>query len=313
MSDSSAVPPEVLAAIAAVKQTFGTILIGFAIATTLYGVTNLQVYLYYRHYTRDPLHNKLLVAFLWVLDSFTTILVAHSMYTYFVLNFNDLEADGRIPWSFALESEVVDIITLFAQFFFGLQLWKVSRYKVVPLLVLALALAAFALDIKVTAELFRTLSVEALGTRQIYVIGSVVQGLCFLCDVIITAGLCYHFQGVKSQSNSRGEFIDNLILYTVTRGTATAICQLMFMALNVSRPNDTFWQPFHQAVGKLYVNSVLASLNFRVTTKGGSAIPLGPVRPGTSSRQALDPEGGTQPATIRTANGTVDVNEAPRP
>ncbi|KAL0569793.1 hypothetical protein V5O48_012172, partial [Marasmius crinis-equi] len=85
----------------------------------------------------------MMVAFLWSLDTLTTILVAHSMYTYYVLNFGDLEADARIPWSFALESEVVDIITLLAQCFFGFQLWKVSRFKILPISVFVLAVAAF--------------------------------------------------------------------------------------------------------------------------------------------------------------------------
>ena len=42
--------------------------------------------------------------------------------------------------------------------------------------------------------------------------GSVVQGLCFLCDVIITAALCYHFQGVKSKSVS---YVASLVLTTL--------------------------------------------------------------------------------------------------
>ncbi|KAF7340804.1 hypothetical protein MSAN_02109500 [Mycena sanguinolenta] len=286
MADTS--DPAIQAAIAAVKESFGTILIGFTIATTLYGITVLQTYLYFRHYTKDALWMRVMVASLWALDTFTTILVAHSLYTYTVLNFLNLAADEAIPWSFALESEMVDIITLIAQCFFGYQLLLVSKYKIIPIAVFLLAIAAFALDIKVTAELFKTLSVAALGTRQIYVVGSVVQGLCFLCDVIITGGLVYHFRGAESKQKSTGVMVDNLILYTVTRGTATAICQLMFMALNVSRPNDTFWQPFHQAVGKLYVNSVLATLNFRATATKGSAIPLGRVRENTTSRRGLN-------------------------
>ncbi|KAF8993273.1 hypothetical protein BDQ17DRAFT_151314 [Cyathus striatus] len=35
------------------------------------------------------------------------------------------------------------------------------------------------------------------------------------------------------------------------------------MILSLVFPTKTYWQPFHQAVGKLYVNSVLASLNVR--------------------------------------------------
>ncbi|KAJ7278294.1 hypothetical protein C8J57DRAFT_1713182 [Mycena rebaudengoi] len=286
MADAS--DPEVQAAIAAVKQSLSTILIGFAIATTLYGITILQTYLYFRHYTKDALWMRFMVSFLWAMDTLTTILVAHSLYTYNILNFFNLPADGTIPWSFALESEVVDIITLISQCFFGYQLLLISRYKIIPISVFLLAFAAFALDIKVTIELFRTLSVEALGTREIYVVGSVVQGLCFLCDVIITGGLVYYFRGAERPKKSTGVVVDNLILYTVTRGTATAICQLMFMALNVAFPHDTFWQPFHQAVGKLYVNSVLATLNFRETSTKGSAIPLGRVRENTTSRRGLN-------------------------
>lgn len=89
MADSAS-DPEVLAAIAAVKQAFATILIGFAIATTyviilrqwldahcsrnsiysFYGITNLQVYLYYRHYTKDSIFLKGLVRLTVVTASF---------------------------------------------------------------------------------------------------------------------------------------------------------------------------------------------------------------------------------------------------
>ncbi|KAJ7290545.1 hypothetical protein C8J57DRAFT_1276094, partial [Mycena rebaudengoi] len=144
---------------------------------------------------------------------------------------------GAIPWY--LESEVVDIITLIAQCFFGYQLLLISRYKIIPISV-------------VTVELYASSPLR-------YVVGSVVQGLCFLF---------YYSRGVERPNKSTGVVVDNLILYTVTRGTATAICQLMFMELVLSfpLPHDTFWQPFHQAGGKLYVNSVLATLNFRETS-----------------------------------------------
>ncbi|KAF7340799.1 hypothetical protein MSAN_02109000 [Mycena sanguinolenta] len=275
-------PPDELAAfVSAIKEALGTIFIGFTIATTLYGITVLQTYLYFKHYSKDPILLKGFVFVLWVLDTFTTILVAHSLYTYLVLNATDLQNDAAIPWrsrSFAAENEVVDIITLFVQCFFGRQVFRFSRSKIISGIIFSLSLAAFSMDIKVTSELFATLSISALSAPKVFILGSIVQGLSALCDIVITVSLIYYLRGSKRgimKLKPTSTLIDTLILYAITRGTATAICQLMFMILNVTFPNDTFWQPFHQAVGKLYVNSVLASLNFRASpTTGSPAIPL---------------------------------------
>ncbi|KAJ7278289.1 hypothetical protein C8J57DRAFT_1503194 [Mycena rebaudengoi] len=257
-------PPEALTAfLAAIKEALGTVFIGFTIATTLYGITILQTYLYFKHYSKDPVALKGFVFLLWLLDSLTTVFVAHSLYTYLVLNL--------------AENEVVDIITLLVQCFFGYQVFRFSKSKIISGFIVSLSLAAFCLDIKMVVQnSFQDLSIASLASRDVFVIGSIVQGLSALCDIVITVSLIYYLRGSKSGiMQSTNTLIDTLILYTVTRGMATAICQLMFMILNVAFPNDTFWQPFHQAVGKLYINSLLASLNFRASTKTGApAIPL---------------------------------------
>jgi len=55
------------------------------------------------------------------------------------------------------------------------------------------------------------------------------------------------------------------------RGIVTAITQLMFLILNVGFPSRTYWQPFHQLITKMYVNSILASLNARRSVLGKGA------------------------------------------
>jgi len=49
----------------------------------------------------------------------------------------------------------------------------------------------------------------------------------------------------------------------------------MFLVLNVAIPHHQYWLPFHLAVGKLYVNSVLSVLNVRQSLSQ-SEIQLGP-------------------------------------
>jgi len=112
------------------------------------------------------------------------------------------------------------------------------------------------------------------------ILSGLVQGFASLDDVLITAALCYFLHtrrvggGLTSQ-NRTDVIIDSLMLYAVSRGILTAVTQILFLVLNVALPHDTFWQPFHQAVGKLYVNSVLATLNIRSTFNEPTEVKLG--------------------------------------
>jgi len=98
-----AISPELDALVALVKQEFANSFIGFSVATAIYGISVLQVYLYYRNYAADRVMFKCVVALLFVLDTLTTIFVAHALYTYIVLHLGkSLLVDLAIPWSFSV-------------------------------------------------------------------------------------------------------------------------------------------------------------------------------------------------------------------
>lgn len=255
---------QVAALIAAVKQVFGTSFIGFAVATTLYGITVLQTYFYYRRYTKDPWTLKATVALLWILDTLTTIFVAHSLYTFFVLNFSkDPQIDLIIPWSFTAEKLLVTLTTFVAQAFYARTIWRVGTSTIVPAAIMLFALVALALGLVTTVHLFENPLVTSISDRSFSILSGLVQGFASLDDILITAAMCWYLHIRRGSIKSTEQLIDTLMLYAVSRGIVTAICQILFLVLNVGLPHDTFWQPFHQAVGKLYVNSVLATLNVR--------------------------------------------------
>ncbi|KAJ7774134.1 hypothetical protein DFH07DRAFT_120393 [Mycena maculata] len=262
--------PQALAqAIAEVKEVFATSFIGFAVATTAYGISILQLYLYFRNYPKDNLVLKLTVGTLWLLDTLSTIMVAHSLYTYFVLNFMNLAADALIPWSFALENGLLTGVTLLAQCYYSWQIWTISKNVLVTGVIFLLALAAFGLGLYVTVHLFRFPAVATLATHSVQVVTGPVQGMAGACDIAIMLALIYYLRSRRrSGVRTTEQMIDTLILYAMCRGIMTAITQILFLALNVGSPDHTYWQPFHQLVGKLYVNSILASLNVRKAVLG---------------------------------------------
>ncbi|KAJ7587097.1 hypothetical protein C8J56DRAFT_943586 [Mycena floridula] len=277
MSSPAAQAAQLALVVKTVKQVFGTCFIGFTIATTLYGITVLQTYMYYRTFPKDSKGTKAIVALLVLLDSLTTIFVAHSLYTFFVLNYNlNPKVNLVIPWSFNAEKLLVTLITFIVQAFYARMIWRVSENRIIPIIILVIALAAFALGIVTSEHLFSNPTATSISAPKFSIMSGLVQGLASLDDILITAALCYFLHSRRRGfSNSTEAILDNLILYAVSRGVLTAVTQILFLVLNVALPHDYYWQPFHQAVGKLYVNSVLATLNVRTSFKDETEINLG--------------------------------------
>ncbi|KAF9060064.1 hypothetical protein BDP27DRAFT_1340221 [Rhodocollybia butyracea] len=219
--------PVALSLIPGVKERLPAIFVGFGFATTLYGFTISQLYFYYKSYPKDHVVLKLMV---WALDTFTTILVAQSIYTLVVYDFDDVEADTVIQQY--LESEIVVTVTLIAQSYFAFQLFQLSQ-KVMAIGIFMVSVAVFCVDISKLFVHSQTLlsKVATPVTQSIHALPCVM--------------------------------INSLICYTGASGFLTAICQIMSVCISVVSPHHTYWQAFHQAITKLYVSSVVASLNFR--------------------------------------------------
>ncbi|KAK6981097.1 hypothetical protein R3P38DRAFT_3115099 [Favolaschia claudopus] len=87
----------------------GTWLIGLILSSVLYGITCLQVYLYFtKSCSRDRTILKAFVIGLFTLDTFHLSLVSHSIYSVVVTNFGDYVQLGMIPWSLLVNPRDID-------------------------------------------------------------------------------------------------------------------------------------------------------------------------------------------------------------
>ncbi|KAJ7179480.1 hypothetical protein C8R46DRAFT_641951 [Mycena filopes] len=287
----------------AFKELFATTFIGFTVATTLYGISVLQVYLYFRRYTRDIWPLKTMVTTLWTLDTLTTIFVAHSLFL-FVFGFLNKKIDVNIPWSFTAEKLLVTLITFIAQCFYAHTIWKFSRHIFTTAFISILAVVAFGLGIYTTVHLFQNAALTSISTRGFLIVSGLVQGLAALNDIVITGSMSYFLHTRRSGLPASEKLIDTLVLYGVSRGLLTAIAQIMFLVLNVALPRHQYWLPFHMVVGKLYVNSVLATLNVRKSLSQ-TEIQFGPELSAGSEAEAEQMR--TKPITFVVARGVTST------
>ncbi|KAJ7144232.1 hypothetical protein C8R44DRAFT_865196 [Mycena epipterygia] len=221
-------------ALAEVKRVYSPTGIGFMIATAAYGIGVLQCYLYLRNYPKDSIVLKIIVVVMLVIDTAATALMAFTVYDNSITHFGDLAYAAIIN----------------------------------PVVVL-LSLTSFAIGIFLTYHIGHFTEIASLATRTIRIASGMNEGTLSLCDVLIATTLIYVLRSKRMEGVSSTErMIDTLILYIITRGLLTAIIQLMYLAVGLAFPDQLYWQPFRQILGKLYVNSVLASLNVRQSVRG---------------------------------------------
>ncbi|KAI0771273.1 hypothetical protein BD413DRAFT_552413, partial [Trametes elegans] len=278
------VPPALLSAL---KEDIACQLIGFTLATTLYGISLLQAYLYFRSYNRDSLRLRVLVGAVVILDTLTTIFMAHGLYTYTVLDLGEPIKITIITWSFALTNGCAVLTAFLVQCHFGLRLWGFSSKN--QLLVGLIALFAFCnlgAGVAMLVHMLSDTSLFSLGSVSIRVLSGLSSGASSVCDVIIAAGLCYYLQTSRSGFKQTDHIVDKLFIYSINRGALTAVCQTLAFVLATSLPGRFYFVPFALLESKLYANSLLATLNVRRTLKEAPSVVLGPYMANGETRAA---------------------------
>ncbi|KAJ7471571.1 hypothetical protein B0H11DRAFT_2039127 [Mycena galericulata] len=256
-------------AIQSVKELSAAAFIGYGVSTAAYGISIVQVYLYFKNYPKDSIFLKLTVAVLWTLDTLSSIVTSHALYTLYVLNFNNLFADAHIPWSWPLGFATLTTINTTSLIFYGWQIWSVSRNFMIVGFILSLSLVSYVAGLYLSVYLFLFPTIVSLFGHTIRSMSIIIESTGLVCDITITTSLIYYLRsrkvaGVRSTQN----MIESLIMHATSRGILTAVCIAMLFILDVAYLNHFYWVPFYELLGKLYVNSILASLNARTSIRG---------------------------------------------
>ncbi|KAG1750548.1 uncharacterized protein EDB91DRAFT_1244132 [Suillus paluster] len=220
-----------------IRDTFGAGFIGGMVAAILYGITTLQTYLYYVYYPRDNKSVKLLVALVWVIDTLHVSLMCHALYYYLVSNFGDEDALSAGNWS------------LFTSL--GLNLCMAVLVQTIETVVLMFIKKEFSALSQITLYAATPFAVTAV-----------------LSDVFIAAALCVLLHGNRSPLVETNALVNTLIVYAINRcllTSAVAVAEVIAFAVS---PGSLWFIAIDFVIGKLYANSLLASLNSRSALRG---------------------------------------------
>lgn len=253
---------------------FGSTLVGGLVSAMLYGITTLQAYMYYMRNFEDTSTMKFMVATVWVLDTLHVSFVCHMEYYYLITNWGAPTSLEYIVWSFPASILIDVIVITIVQLFFARTIYHLCRRQlrwlvIVPLVLLVLAHVGFAMATAIVIFINSTFSFASY--TRFYTTTPAAIAIA-LAEVLITVSLCTLLRTSNSAVPRTKRLLNTLVIYAVNR--CLLILPVVITMAVTGTDNLFVWaSTFDLIVGKLYANSLLASLNTRQYLRSHSSGP----------------------------------------
>ncbi|KAI6106588.1 hypothetical protein EV401DRAFT_2077879 [Pisolithus croceorrhizus] len=256
-----------------------------------------ETYVYYMHYSEDTSVIKLMVAAIWLFDTLHVSFMCYTLYYYLITNYGNLLSLEYIVW-FVIPSKhtqisatykalipsdalikvslaanvrsihliILDDSILIVFHFFAYKIYHLCRRKVrwmvtAPITLSVLAHLGFGVVTVVTMLINNQAS--AVSQARFYSATPAVSAVV-LAEILITTSLCVllYDRGSRSAVPRTKRLLNTLIIYAVNRCLLTLLVTIAQLVVDAN--DQAAWtMGLDFIVGKLYANSLLASLNTR--------------------------------------------------
>ncbi|KAH9858596.1 hypothetical protein C2E23DRAFT_9665 [Lenzites betulinus] len=247
---------------ASLDSTMGAMFIGVILAGIMYGVSCAQMFYYFTRYPNDHWGLKLLVTAVWASDTVHQGLISYSLYYYLITQYGNPIALTEMSNSIIIEVFFNSFIGLFVQSFFTARIWTLSGKKplvVVPVILLVLGEFVVTMTYAIKALFMKTF----LDLARYKGLTITVNALAAAGDVVIAIILCTILNNSRTGFSKSNKLINKLIIFAVNTGLLTSICASLTFITVVALPNTFIYITFFFLLGRLYSNSLMATLNAR--------------------------------------------------
>ncbi|KAJ7683534.1 hypothetical protein B0H17DRAFT_1137662 [Mycena rosella] len=250
-----------------IESTYRPWLLSLFLETILYGVGALQTGYYFRWYPKDHWSIKFFVLLVLFFETTQITFFYRSTDFRFVERFG--VPQGDLIWSDSLQLLANYLSQFTVQIYFASRIFRLTRErgKVYKTSAVGVYVVAFLAFIQISAGIAQTVWTYKLRsysklnkTKPITTLQTVAS---LACDIGITVYLCVFLKGNKNGLPKTESMMNSLMINAINRGMLTAVSSALTTALFLASP-DTFWFFIPLAPSsKLYMNSMLATLNMR--------------------------------------------------
>ncbi|KAI0066610.1 hypothetical protein BV25DRAFT_1912664 [Artomyces pyxidatus] len=259
------------------STVIGPLFVGNAINCLLMGTLVVQVYIFYVNFPRERLRIRLLVYGLLFLDILQTIFGLHLAWTWMIAGWNNPALlEQPVLWPGATIPIMCGLVSGIVQLFYAWQIWSLSKtviMRAIACLIVLVALCQSFSSIIASSLLLTSLTLEnylkLFPGFEVWLAGSFVADILISCSMIWTL---YHAKTGTLWPQSH-TLINRLIVNTIRTGSVTAVCAAVDLALFVGLSDGNYHLAPAYILGKLYSNSLMATLNARKFASRTSADP----------------------------------------
>ncbi|KAK7453507.1 hypothetical protein VKT23_011784 [Stygiomarasmius scandens] len=288
--------------------TYGIWLVSLFLATILYGIALLQTWLYFHWYPKDHWGVKSTIILLLVLETLHICFFFAGTYHALIDHFGRFDLLTEISWLDETQLLAGYLSAFVVQVYFGYKIYLLDNKKLfVTGLIMALAITQIAAGITQTVKVVQLGDLQLLDTTK--QITSVQSAASLVCDIVITVTLYVTLRSKKGPVRATNTMLKTLMVNAVNRGVVTAVAAAINLILFLAIPNTFYFFLGLVPSSKLYMNSMLATLNTRRhiakitydSENGWHSIPIGHL-PSTSS-------GGRNNSSPATGSKGIDFDE----
>ncbi|KAJ7263837.1 hypothetical protein C8J57DRAFT_1332938 [Mycena rebaudengoi] len=276
-----------------IELSHGPSFVGIVVGCMLYGAVFVQVFTYYGRFPNDRLWTKLYVGLLLLTDTVGTILAIAWLYNLTMINFRKHTAYGAANWN----PGIVGITGALCQLFYAWRIHVLTKQPMLTAVIVTVSLvgAIAAIGVSGTVGVVKLLS--RFHARGMKIFGATWLVSALASDITISFVLTWYLRRRRSGfSEDTDRLLNRIIAITLANGALTSIFALVELCFFLGQPETGLHIGFSWILGKLYTNSVMASLNLRKQNRGYSEnnttsapnVP-GTRRDGGSNVHRLDP------------------------
>ncbi|KAH6910986.1 hypothetical protein BKA70DRAFT_1269100 [Coprinopsis sp. MPI-PUGE-AT-0042] len=250
------------------SSTYGALLLGGFISACFTGAVVVQTLIYYKVFPLDRPLSKLLVAIVCLLDMVHSTLVWSGIWEHLIRRPRTLADIDYIPLSISLSIVVTASLTFLVHLFFADRIYRLSAGKWhLTAIIIMLAAARLAFACVTSAQMIRLRSFNEFVEVSSW---SFTLGLALssAVDIIVTASLFFLLRDTVGPDTLKlGRIIDTLVRYTIEIGSVTCLFTIVSLICWLVMPHNLIFMGLHFVIGKLYANSLIATLNTRRTLR----------------------------------------------
>ncbi|KAF8321573.1 hypothetical protein DL93DRAFT_1427276 [Clavulina sp. PMI_390] len=245
--------------------SIGVWLVCEIVSSVLFGVLTVQCSFYFSRFPNDKWGYKALVSLSWLLEFFNEIFTLWWTYELQIHDFGLVALKPKFEWMPGLLCAITSVNAVLAQLFFARRGYLLS-HSVWPLSLFSVALAVlgFVAGIMVSVELITgSVSGDLPEDKWIKSLWTLSEAIA---DILVASIVVYSLSARrKAAYTSIRKGVGRLMVYTISNGLLTSILALVEFGLFPFLPQSGAHPGFGLVLGRIYANSLLASLNLRGT------------------------------------------------